>query len=369
MLRALFLLVAGISSVAAPASADRLKTKTVIRLAAAADRGLAARIRGQTSDIAVKLLTVRTGPLERSLKAQLETADRLAASRGAASVVWFDSRSGAVVVHVAESPAGKLFIRTVEPGRGRSSAMLETAAMMVRTALRAQVQGRPLGEDREVVLAGLRGPPAPVRPPPERGPRRPWSPMPREPEEEVPIRRGIPDKWLVGIGWQVGFDGQTASGLHGPFLSVQRVLLRLGYLGILAAPGVPGRIDDQLATIFLSRTLFAVSGGARLALGRGLGLSAGLQLGVAVFRRSTEPNRAEVSATEPSWTPSLLLAPELRIGWTWRRTLRLAVGGGVDYVPGAPVLVYESATSQDLPTHEIWRVQPRISLSVQLVLQ
>jgi hypothetical protein len=353
-----------------PAAAEPLKT--VVRLTSDADKKLYGRIRGQTSDIGVKLFTARTGPLEQSLEAQLEAADRLAATRGATSVVWFDAKRGAVVVHVAESPEGKLFIRTVEPGRGRSSAMLEAAAMMVRTALRAQVQGEPLGEDRKVVLAGFRGPvlarPPSLRPKPERR-RGPRPPFPVDPEEEVPIQRGVPDRWLVGIGWQAGIDGHTTWGLHGPVLSVQRVVFGHGYLGITAAPGVPGRFEDELAAIYLSRHLFGVTGGARIELGRGFDVALGLQLGVALFRRSTEPARAGVIATEPSWTPSLLLAPEVGIGWTWKRTVRLSVCGGVDYVPGAPVLAYGGEADADLPTHDLWRVQPRVSLGLQLVLQ
>jgi hypothetical protein len=352
-----------------PAAAEPVKT--VVRLTSDADRELYGRIRGQTSDIAVRLFTARTGPLEPSLAAQLEAADRLAAARGAASVVWFDARRGAVVVHVAQSPGGKLFIRPVEPGRGRSSATLEAAAMMVRTALRAQVQGEPLGEDRRVVLAGFRGP-ALIRPPalrPRARRRGPRPPFPVDPDQEAPIRRGVPDRWLVGVGWQAGFDGHTARGLHGPVLSVQRVIRRRGYLGIAAAPGVPGRFEDELTTLFVSRHLFGVTGGARLELGRGFDVAVGLQLGVALFRRSTEPARPGVAATEPSWTPSLLLAPEVGVGWTWTRTLRLAVGGAADYVPGAPVLTYGGDAGADLPTHHLWRVQPRVSLSLQLVLQ
>src|SRR4051812_32697729 len=134
-------------------------------------RALAERIRGQTSDLMLELVTVDSGLLEPSLSAQLGSATVVAKRYGADAVVWFDdlgtspNRPGHLVV-VLQPKAQRLLLRELSesaPSSKRAppdSAELEAAALIVRAALQAMMSGAVIGVEQSTVVPPE--PPSPV---------------------------------------------------------------------------------------------------------------------------------------------------------------------------------------------------------------
>src|SRR5205085_9409522 len=118
---------------AAPAAAARMHLKAVVRLIAASDDALLRRIRGQTSDLTVELVALRSERLESGLPAQVRAARELASAHEARAVVWFRHlEGGAVVVHVAQPDERALLVRWVDAGDG---ALLNRSARAEAVAL------------------------------------------------------------------------------------------------------------------------------------------------------------------------------------------------------------------------------------------
>src|SRR5262245_54820144 len=114
----------------------------VVRITSDTSHALSDRIRGQTSDLSLELITIETGTLEPSLPSQVASASTVAQVYDADAVVWFDDL-GTVLgrenrLLVLQTKAKRLLVRTVgEHGAPPSqrapsaSAELEAAALIV----------------------------------------------------------------------------------------------------------------------------------------------------------------------------------------------------------------------------------------------
>ncbi len=160
----------------APAHADPFRV--IVRVTSDASRALSDRIRGQTSDLSIELVTVDTGgPLETGLPSQVGSATSIAQVYSADTVVWFDdlgfgAREDRLLV--LQTHARRLLVRGVGDSggraskRGSASAELEAAALIVRGAVQAIMEGGVIGveQSRVVEAEAEKPPPAPPPPPP-----------------------------------------------------------------------------------------------------------------------------------------------------------------------------------------------------------
>jgi hypothetical protein len=156
--------------------------RVVVRITSEMSRALSDRIRGQTSDLAIELVTVDTGPLEPTLPGQVGSATTVAQVYDADAVVWFDdigtSPTGEKRLLVMQTKARRLLLRGVgdpsAPSAKRppsDSAQLEAAALIVRIAVQAMMQGVMIGVEQARIVGEPEKPP-PVAPPPVAPPRR-----------------------------------------------------------------------------------------------------------------------------------------------------------------------------------------------------
>jgi hypothetical protein len=331
------------------ASADELVAALWLR-AAPRDERILQRVRGQVSDLPVRLVEVREPGAEASLGEQLEAADAIARKREARAVVWFaplDPRSprAGLLVIVAEAARGRVLVRRVE-GEGASgdldSAGLEAAALAVRTALRGLAEGAVIGLERTEIA-----PPRPAAPPPP-------SPTTVLPPAPPPAPRG---RWTAALGWHLAHDGEALQqGLAG----------HVGYgfgrwsLGLSVATSLGAALADARASIHLSRHAFG--GFAELAPLRTEQLELGLSLsaGAALFPRTTGPTVAAIVPEAAAPNPAFFVGLAARARW-FPRPLGGFVGawieGGADVVPAAPTLGYE-LDGRFVPAYRLWRVQP-----------
>jgi hypothetical protein len=140
-------------------------------------RALSDRIRGQTSDLSIELVTVDTGPLESSLPSQVGSATTVAQVYDADAVVWFDdigtSPTGEKRLLVMQTKARRLLLRGVGDQSAPTSkhapsesAQLEAASLIVRVAVQAMMQGVMIGVEQARIVGAEPEKPAPVLPPP-----------------------------------------------------------------------------------------------------------------------------------------------------------------------------------------------------------
>ena len=354
---------------AATVRASRPPLRVVVRTTSAAERAFLDRLRGQTSDLDVVILEVEAAALEPSLPQRLATAERLAEAHDAKAVVWLDvsgaSSGGRMLVCVAQPLRGRLLVRSLALGRTHAAGTwaLETAALVVRSALKALSQGAVIGIARSEAVLDAAGSPVAAPAPASRT----IAPSPAPPATlagapSPPAGAIVP--WGLSAGWRMALDGYGRYGAQGGalegWLGVRKVEVYLVIGGTVAE-----RVEDEVAEIRLSRLTAAAGVAAPLHLGRGLSLRGGAHIGAAFFWRTAAPLADYVRATPSKLTPALLVGAELQLVWAPARLrgVRPFVGAGVDVVPGAPTLAYTEG-EQPIGARQLWICQPVVAIGV-----
>jgi hypothetical protein len=330
---------------------------------------LAERILGQASDLDVEITVVATREFEPTTIAQLQAADRLAAEHVGQAVVWwyrtkFEEPPGGAGwwLYIAHPGRGRVVVRSLGKGTDRNhadSAVLEEAALIVRSTLEALAVGAEVGVERSFVEGSATRPP----PPPSQTERKP-----SRSESEAAWLRPAQDRadkvFTLNAGWQIALDGRSAVGQQGP-------VLRAGYLGgawqvgwTLAA-SVGAQAVTTPAEVHVARHSATGWLGLRTSSSR-WELAGGARFGFALFTRSTSGTASGLTPGAPRryWSP--LVGPELSLSYrpSWpRRAWRIGIIAGADYVPRAPELgIGTSGAFQHVSS--LWLVQPWSSLCV-----
>jgi hypothetical protein len=327
----------------------------------AKDAGLAQRVRGQVSDLPIRLIETEEPGAEAPMSQQLDVADSIARQQGARVVVWFAPldprapRPGLLVV-VAEAARGRVLVRRVESEAARpaaggpadfDSATLEAAALIVRTALRGLAEGAVIGLDRSEVT-GPAAKPAPLPPL-----LRPATVMvvPR------PLPPTAPARWIAAVGWHADYDGQAIQqGLTG----------HVGYAigrwaaGLLVAPSLGVELADRWATLHLGRHAFGAFGQLLAVETTQAALGFSVSAGAILFQRSTSLPAPNVAPTASALNPVFFAGLRAHAGWfpPWLGgSIGVWIDAGAEVVPGAPTLGYDVG-GQFVPSRSLWRVQP-----------
>ena len=336
------------------ALAARVPLRVVVVEAEPRDAEVARRLRGQTSDLDVELVTVHA-PAPESEVGGAEAA-RLAEAEGARVVIWFEHAADVIVVHVVDPRTRSELLRDVTSagsGAAAESARAEAAALVARGALRALARGGRIGVGSPPGTREPEVPPdAPEPPPPD--------PIPDGPDIEV---HGGRPALRVTVGWQTAFDAETPTGQHG--LDVRLGLGRGAWhvaLGALA--GLPARLEDDAVAIEVARHGLLVAGGFERR-GRRLRLGLGAALGVIAFFRSSAALSAEVSATPSQTTPVFFVRPEATASLRLGGGLWLQLTGAADVLLPRPDFGYQIAGSF-ASRHRFWPVEPRVGLALTL---
>lgn len=306
------ILVSGSASSAAHAE----PWSAVLRTSSPEDEALESRIRGQISDLPL-VLKVDPGP-EPGPDAveQWRAVVALAEHHQARVVLWFRHTPGTLVIHIAEPATRRMLVRQLqhpEPPTALSrSATAETAALVVRSALKALDARLPVGEPVEVALE-------PDVPPPP------------------PNREASP--WTLAVGWQTSLDGNSPRGQQGLQVGLgwERGRLRAR---VLLLASLPAHLTDEYTRVSLSRHAAGVVVDASPLATERFRLGAGLGVGVAGFLRSTESLGPAAEASPPRLTPTPYASPELSARW---RTgpVALEASVAVDLLAGVPTLAYQ----------------------------
>lgn len=336
--------------------------RIVVRISSEQSRALWNRIEGQTSDLDVDIVGAETTPLEPSLALQVRFAAELADRSKAGAVVWFDDTPPLDEDHqlvILQRGAQRLLVRGLDeerrarPQRSRS-AELENAALIVRAAAQALMNGKDIGVETAVLP-----PPAPM---PMRAPvARP------EAAEKKPAPTSASWHAVGSLGWQSSLNGTSDNGQHGP--SARLGVFRGNYaLGLAGLFGIESAVSEPMAQLMLARHAVALWAEAEVLAREPFFFDLGLQGGLTFFHRATVATAADAVATEAQvqWTP--FIGPEIRAsvrprfsqGWGG-----VSVVAGCDVIPSAPVLGYE-VRGKFSASNRLWPVEPRLGLEFEL---
>jgi hypothetical protein len=404
----------------APARAD---VSAPVRLLVLGDvPEFVARVRGQVSDLDV-LIEIDTA-LARAPGAELEDAllelsarheadviAWLGDARGDASASAGGPRSGrADAVHVWVAAQRQVYSRRIGPPHTSSpppqpaganppsaldtrpvvvvngserSATLETAALVVRSAVRSvffeQHGAGGVAGDASTAMeaspdasslgalpaAPIAGPEATVAtadsaPPSGSLEDREGSAGASPPGPSVPIA------WAPHAGLDWTYAGLSRSGSWslavGLALRLQRVSLGIG--GSYGFPEIVEHADVELE--LRRQTLFAEVGWEALSW-QGFALLPTLQAGVARFMRSSSTSALDRLAKPAESSISALASLELVAQYELTFALRLRGAGGVDFLSHVPRYLLDGAGAEQIPPLEAWRWQPNAGIALGAV--
>ncbi|WP_434388665.1 hypothetical protein [Melittangium boletus] len=358
-----FLLVLCLWVAPLSAAASEGAWTAVLRVTSPEDEALASRVRGQLSDLPVTLRTEPGPPPGESAQEQWRAALELARAHSARVAIWFQITEGEISVHLADPTSQRLLVRSipVETRRGRAarSASAEAAALVVRSALSALLEGIPVGE---TVVGGFAWP---LRPPEAlasrvRADTDVFVEPPAPPAAPPPPSEGT---WRVGLGWLAAVDGHSPPGQQG--LQVggawEGARWRARAWGVAS---LPARLTDAYTRVSLARHAVGVGLDLTVRATERWRLGAGLGAGVAGFHRRTEVLSPDLEPTPSRLTLAPFAGPEVSARW---RVGRVGLEGtlGADVLAGVPTLVYQQEGAS-LVRNPLWVVQPRLGLAIVL---
>jgi hypothetical protein len=243
-------------------------------------------------------------------------------------VIWFvvqpDSERH-FIVQIAIPKTHRLLTRDLGPTNagsrsgGLSSAVNESAALVVRAAIQALLSGLTIGEAHTARASALSEPPAssPGKSAPSgdtnvgawRDATESSSPPSQPPES--PNRDTLP--WAVGLQWLLSYDSTDAikmaecALLHGEH-RLRSFELLVGVSGCLKRD-----VDSRYGTVSLGRQQ-AIIGAEYVLLQTGLQASLGVQTGAIFYERETTGQAAAGVTKQPSSTYAIgSLGPQFRL--------------------------------------------------------
>jgi hypothetical protein len=351
--------VAALVSLLAPHAVASDRLVVVLRIVGDDDRALAARVRGQIADLEVDLLESESASLEANLAGQLEAADSVAKSRGARAVVWFDARGTSLLVLVAVPSDGRVLVRSIAiEGTAQSSATLESAALVVRSALRALAAGGTIGIERK----DLEPEKPAANPAPAVETPKPTPPTPRA-TSNAPSAPSVHGFASLTIG--AVFDGLDRYGAQSGALGGG---LRLGPWSLGGRLGVtaPKTLASEYGSLVVSRYDAALRAGFDFVRLGDVSLSFCASVGVAAIRRGNEHPQSGVTIAEGRTHTGATLGADLAARLHPRgERFSFVLGAGADYLPAAPMFGYQVGGTF-LAAHSASTVQPKLFLALEV---
>ncbi|WP_171817886.1 hypothetical protein [Pyxidicoccus fallax] len=384
----LWVLLAGPAMAAEPWTA-------VVRVASTEDTALLERVRGQSSDLPVRLVTDSGAALEGPAASRWRSVTRLAERHQARAVLWFLREGTTVRVQVAEPASRHLFVRAArlegQPGSLAWSAGAEALALAARSALRAVDAGAPLGE---VVEPAAPEPGRAVDEDEMESPAALGSGRARDagegrassaalgsgrtgesgvqgasPAAPAPVRDGeageavaAPAHWSLTVGAHAALDGYTGGGHQGLLLGVGREWRSLR-LGLQLLAGLPARMWDEHTRLSLGQYAGVLWADLPLVSTGSLACAAGLGVGGVGFSRGTEALGEDVEAEPPGFMLALLMGPRVSARWSVSTRLALEASVSAELLLGRPALGY-AVDGNFVPRGDGWAVRPRAGVAV-----
>lgn len=316
--------------------------------------------------------------LEPTMTGRIEAARAIAIREGASMVVWFEhAPSGALTVYVAFPSRARVLVRplapdathgtSAQPPHAPTSANLEVASLVVRTALLVQAQDAdaPIGvPDEELTKDDPPAPPPkPAPPAAPGGPRSAWPSRPKRPPlapEPLHLRP------FAALGWQLDVDGRSPAGARAGTLEAGAIYGPWG-ASLRGGLGLPSRSHDRFVDLDIVRTSIAAFASRTLLRERAWQLDLAAGPAFYIYRRSATGRDPRFVASPAATLTTLAASVEGRL--VYRPAPRSIVRLG--FLAGATALASPPSFSYDSPDGLIekpsWPVELRLGFFTAIV--
>ena len=321
------------------------------------------RIRGQTNDLQVELLVDPLDPMPADLGTQLRTAYTLGVQQNVSLVIWFVKQADGdrhFVVNIAIPKTQRLLTRDLGPSdtgsgdSGLSSAVKESAALVVRAAIQAVRSGLTIGEVRAAGFGDVTAPQTASAVPPEGaapaapiadgkpGAWRDATDVPRQaPEANAASLANRNWPWAIGAEWLAVYDGPKRHPIAE--CASLRAERRVQSMTAFMSGGVclSRDFDNTHGTFRIERQQAAL-GASVILLQTGIEANLGAELGAVFYERNTLPRGPGLySVGAPTTLTIGRFSPEFRLRFPARGSrLQAGVTLGADFLTSSVKIGY-----------------------------
>lgn len=298
---------------------------------AEATRRAISAVQGQLSDLPVALRVEWLESLPLDLRSQVQEARLLAAHRKAIAVFWADlSTPDQVFLYLAHPSGERILVRNIGTESGGDEGRLETFAFIVRTAVKAVLEGGEIG----------------IEPPPE-----------PEPAPEPESRLDLLEATVSYFGAPIADEDVW---IHGPRLGISVGFAEIVRLVVAYRFALPVQVDSEYLSLELTPHTFEVGLALRFEL-RSWSLDTGAVATIDWVTIDVQPSSAAFH-TSPAGNQIIAGAtPYVQVGWMANRVLAIYFAFALDTVFNQAEYVVESADGQRTVVAP-WSVRPFLQL-------
>ncbi|HET8937967.1 MAG TPA: hypothetical protein VFN67_31200 [Polyangiales bacterium] len=375
------------------------------------DAELLARIRGQTRDLPISLITDASPALSRPSAARLQN---IANEHAADFVVSVEQEpSGARVVYVLDARASELRVRAAPAPQRRHrfarSAVAETVALIVRgeladalAARASQSKERPSSESSAASNTTQPGRSAPANaarseasqeptrtettPQPQSKPRpKQPEPEPRKPEQEPRDEHepeaelepenpwhsdGPPNTWFIPTQVSLELAGRVSTPITGRYFTGGSLSLRCTFesisIGVTGATSLANRAHIQGLTLRLREHAIGFDAFVHLPLPAGFYAALGASGRWLFYQRNASSGDVDWQPEPADTSTTFAVGPQLELRWQLAEHLGVGVRFGLDVLLKPVSWRYRLDTNRSVPVeleHQN-RTEPWLSLGI-----
>ncbi len=355
-----------------PSIEARAEPKNRAAIEAPIDAQLLDRVQGQISDLPWSIVVVE--PKRDAERDLIGRARHLAEATGVMVVVHVaPRRDGGLDLYLADPERGRIFRRTIAgsgSGRANRSAVVEAAALVIRSTLRALAEGAELDWDEVPPYTAPSD--VPLWPAPKRAIESRAAVEGIEAAPSSAAATASPAKasaigLRAALGWTSLWPGGGASILDGPELRASLVLDRVD-LGVALMTTFPRTLEDARTAVDLTESSGTLTIGAILVDGADFTLEAALRGGLVAFHRRTSALAADVMPTPSKLLLSGGLGAEARAAWfpeLGGGAFGLLLVGGGEALTAPPTFAYQAGAAR-IARNRLSTVEPRLALFLLL---
>ncbi|MCP4600978.1 MAG: hypothetical protein GY847_10715 [Proteobacteria bacterium] len=297
-------------------------------------------VHGQLSDLPVSLVIEWVEMLEPDLRSQVNQARKAAERRRAVTVFWADlTIPDQVFLYISQSTGERILVRNIQEG-GSDEGRLETLAVIVRSSVKAVLEGGEIGIQKPV-------------------------------SEQEPSHVEPPAHLELSISYGLAPYSEGNQWLHGPRIGLSATLQDFVRFFIAYRILLPVSLDREHVKLTLNSHLFELGFVFRLRE-QNWTLEGGVAFFADLVIAQVEANSEELEKKDPSDLWLTGVSPMLRIGWSPSRFATIFLSVLLDIVFNQSEYVIEikrkdEPESESPPTQTVvspWIVRPFFQLGV-----
>ncbi len=293
-------------------------------------------VRGQLSDLPVSLVIEWVDTLEPDLRSQIQQARRAAERTMAITVFWADlSVPDQVYLYLSQPTGERILVRSVATEGGGDEGRLETLAIIVRTSVRAVLEGGQIGIQKPV------------------------------PEEEN-ATSGTNGKLEIGLSYSLSPFAAGNEWLHGPGIQLSAILKNSVLFIIAYRILLPVYLEKQGVSLQLSSHPFVLGSAYRWRL-KAWSFDLGATFFADLVTAKVRQRDYQITPKQPQDQWMFGFSPLVRVGWSPSQFATLFGGVAIDIVFNQPEYIVSMRTSEETVVAP-WTARPVIQLGAAFAM-